>query len=243
MKNVLSPRLIHFANRVARIPFAKLLLKPFYYPYKRFLEDKRRRAFHACGLHLLSDFDQVFSERKLPYTLAFGTLLGAIREHGFISHDCDIDVFVWNEDYSPEIKGALENKGFTLEHAFLVDGGRLGREETYSKYDVSVDIFYVYPPIDEYQYTCDFIPYSDEVSWAHSQKKYGRVLARRIEIPVSKQSMQVSFGSLLLPVPDNYDEFLRFRYGDDYMIPNPSWSNGENPHIVVWNDAIATYSE
>ena len=243
MKNTLSPQLIHFANRVSRIPFAKAILKPFYYPYKHYVESKRRNLFHKNGLRLLEDLRLCFKELGLQYSLAFGTMLGAVRDKGFIPHDCDIDIFIWIEDYSASIKTVMERNGFRLEHFFLVDGGRLGREETYSKYDVSVDFFYVYPPITEYPYTCDFIPYKDEASWYHSQKKYGRILARRIEIPITKETVLLPFETIELPVSRNYDEFLRFRYGNDYLIPNPLWSNGENPHIIVWSDMVATFNE
>lgn len=36
----------------------------------------------------------------------------------------------------------------------------------------------------------------------------------------------------MLPIIENADEFLKFRYGEDYMTPNPNWSNGDNPHII-----------
>jgi len=39
-----------------------------------------------------------FDQRALTFGLIYGTLLGAIREHDFIEHDEDTDVFVLEED-------------------------------------------------------------------------------------------------------------------------------------------------
>lgn len=243
MKYVLSPKTMLWANRIAKIPLVKNVLKPIYYPYKKFLDKKRNEQFRINGLNVLIDFDNCMREYGKEYTLAFGTMLGAVREHGFIKHDCDLDVFLWIEDYSADISKCLESYGFTLEHSFLVEKGTLGREETYVKNNVSIDIFYIYPPIGQYPYTCDFSQLNNAVTWAYSQKHYGGVLARRIEIPISKERVKMKFESAEFYVPANYDEFLSFRYGDDYMVPNPSWHNGANPHIIVWNEVHADYIE
>ena len=243
MKNVLSPTLLLLANKVAKIPFVKTILKPIYYPYKKLINTRRNKMFLINGVTVISDFHNCFEENNLTYTLAFGTMLGAVRNHGFIKHDLDLDVFVWADDYSPNIQRILEANGFKLEHSFTIDDGKLGREETYSKKGVSLDIFYIYPPINKYQYTCDFSPFPGCVTWENSQSKMGGVRARRIEIPISKKRVQLLFEGVNLYVPSNYDEFLRFRYGDDYMIPNPKWQNGENPHIIEWTDKIAQFKK
>ena len=48
---------------------------------------------------LLTFFDAVCRENNLRYWLAGGTLLGAVRHHGFIPWDDDIDVMMPEEDY------------------------------------------------------------------------------------------------------------------------------------------------
>lgn len=42
--------------------------------------------------HNLSLFKHILDSQGIPFTLAYGTLLGAVREHDFISHDEDIDL-------------------------------------------------------------------------------------------------------------------------------------------------------
>lgn len=241
MKHVLSHRLMEIANKVAKVPGMKQILKPFYYPYKKHLSKKRNDTFKKNALLVLKAFDRIMEQEDMIYTLAFGTMLGAVRENGFISHDLDIDVFMWRDDYSHRIPDALSRGGFKLCHTFLADRGNLGREETYEKDGVTIDIFYIYPPFNELPYVCDFGPFPGLVSNEQSMRERGGVLARRIEIPVSKTRIKVHFEDIELYIPDNYKEFLSSRYGDDYMIPKPSWRNGDNPHIVNWETISSTY--
>lgn len=243
MKNVLSPSLVRFAHRVAGIPFAKKLLKPFYYAYKRSLVNKRNKAFLDNALNTLEAFDACMQNNGYPYTLIFGSMLGAVREHGFIRHDVDIDVAMWKEDYDDGVQKALEEVGFKLDHRFLIDDGESAREETYVKDDVSIDVYCIFPPIDEYPYICSkWRPVSDSVSWENSMKQYGYVTGKRLEMPIKKSITRVPFESITLPVVNNADEVLRFYYGNDYLSPNPKWVERDDyPYRKPWLEKKAIY--
>ncbi len=64
-----------------------------------FLVDSFRKKIWAVSLDLLFKFDEVCRKHQLKYTLAYGSLLGAIRHNGFIPWDDDIDVFMPRKDY------------------------------------------------------------------------------------------------------------------------------------------------
>ncbi len=53
------------------------------------LEEKRR-----IQLEMLKEIDAFCRENKIKYSLAFGTLLGAIRHRGFIPWDDDVDIMM-----------------------------------------------------------------------------------------------------------------------------------------------------
>lgn len=59
-------------------------------------------------LELLTEFDSLCSRLSITYWLDSGTLLGAVREGGFIPWDDDLDVCILASDY-PEIKRLLRN--------------------------------------------------------------------------------------------------------------------------------------
>lgn len=45
-------------------------------------------------LSLLKDFNTLCKENSINYSLHGGTMLGAIREHGFIPWDDDLDITI-----------------------------------------------------------------------------------------------------------------------------------------------------
>ena len=56
------------------------------------------RKFQDLAMKTLLVFHQICEENSIHYQLAFGSLLGAIRDNGQIPWDYDIDVFIRAED-------------------------------------------------------------------------------------------------------------------------------------------------
>ncbi len=57
------------------------------------------QAVHNVQLELLKEFNRVCKENNLKYMAIHGTLLGAIRHHGFIPWDDDVDIAMPRKDY------------------------------------------------------------------------------------------------------------------------------------------------
>jgi phosphorylcholine metabolism protein LicD len=69
---------------------------------------------HEKLLELMKAFDAICSENDIHYTLHGGTLLGAIREHGFIPWDDDIDTAMTREEFQKLQRVLADNQQYYL---------------------------------------------------------------------------------------------------------------------------------
>ena len=60
-------------------------------------------------------FKKIMDKNKIPFGIIFGTLLGAIREGDFISHDEDVDVFVYYNSFYLIKDILIDFRGFGFE--------------------------------------------------------------------------------------------------------------------------------
>ncbi len=210
----------------------KKIFKKAYAKRKEKLIDKRRKHYHQYALEALTKFDECMRKNGFKYTLAYGTLLGAIREHGFIKHDLDMDTWMFIEDDNENIVPELKKYGFNLLYHYSVDNDKYGKEYTFDYKGCHVDIFFIYPPVDKLPYCTDYV-------WSEGMRKHER-LPRRLELPISKEIRLEMFEDLMLPIPANAEQLCEFRYGKDYMTPNPQWDCIEEAKDVVdWPEMIS----
>lgn len=62
--------------------------------------DELLREIQLSMLDILKVFDDICVKNQINYSLAGGTLLGAIRHQGFIPWDDDLDVFMTRQDFN-----------------------------------------------------------------------------------------------------------------------------------------------
>ena len=79
---------------------------------------------HRVHLELLKELDRVCRKNGLQYMAVHGTLLGAVRHHGFIPWDDDVDVAMLRKDYDRllELGGEVFGEGFFLQTPENNDG-------------------------------------------------------------------------------------------------------------------------
>ena len=114
----------------------------------------------SIQISILSYFHDFCIRNSLRYYLYFGTLIGAIRHHGYIPWDDDIDIIMPREDYEKMIRlmgdeshiqfGLVEfrcQKEYYLPFAKIVSKNTILKERVIPDYDIGVyiDIF----PLDK----------------------------------------------------------------------------------------------
>lgn len=228
---------------------ARFFLSPLYkYSTKKldaYRKKKENENFLKNGIEVISAFDRCMKDNGYKYMLAYGTLLGAIREKGMIRHDDDFDLWMWIDDFDENMIDVLKEAGFKHKFSFSVEDDKLGREDTFEYMGVLIDIFYLYPDDTNGSNNCIFNPFPGSSTREDSIKKHGGLQVTKVLLPISKDIIRTEYeGVLKLPIPSNYDEVLAKRYGEDYMIPQPSWNKDRHDSThVVWEGKVATYKE
>lgn len=125
------------------------------------LTDNQRKEIQKKALKILVEFDKICKENNLKYTLAAGTMIGAVRHKGFIPWDDDIDVYMLREDFNKLRQIAPYKLPMNLfyqshqtdpEYYYLFDKIRLNgtvfKEKVLSNHNINHGIFIDIFPID-----------------------------------------------------------------------------------------------
>lgn len=155
------------------------------------LTDSERKSLQ---LEMLDELHKVCTENGLRYSLAYGTLLGAIRHKGFIPWDDDVDIMMPYEDMI-RFKELLRSKNIsyldlTINKDFLWFFSRIVSNNTYSlggryakEYGVSIDLYPVVHIVDDQEAIERFLNKGNNLADKVNKMIYYRQLLRLL-IPV-----------------------------------------------------------
>ena len=131
--------------------------------------------------------------------LVDGTLLGHVREGGFIAHDTDIDLGLFVEELRPEMARAVAARGFRVHRTFGTPGR--GFQWSFKRHAIKVDVFVYYR--------------SGDVLY-HAAWQKGEPI--RYEYPTFGLE-RVRFLGHEFWAPADPEAFLATKYGPDWRVP------------------------
>ncbi|CAA6812459.1 MAG: Lipopolysaccharide cholinephosphotransferase LicD1 [uncultured Sulfurovum sp.] len=225
------------------------------------------RQAQLIMLDILIEVDRACKKHKIEYWLDFGTLLGSVREKGFISWDDDLDIAMTLEDYHkfcslidtelPKdmfLQTNSTDKSFPYSYAKI----RSSRGKIVEKHEENKNIIYnqgifidIFPIIAirknilyKYLYRVNFlivklfsykylhiqnlsnfyIKVSDllHIGWGNKKSKVirsARMPSYKLYIDTANvfPLKKLMFENKEFFVPNNYHEYLKILYGENYM--------------------------
>ncbi len=160
-------------------------------------ETESRKLFHKLK--------ELFDEAGIKFSLAFGSLLGAVRNGTVIPGDGDMDVYTWEEEKLRAHLIDFDNRGLKvckvepgLRYAFVLDSSA---EDVKSYIDV-----YIYGEVKGFPY----------ILWRSSC-----IRIMRAEMPRKFFTgyREIEFLGEKVLCPENPEKLLEFWYGPDWRIP------------------------
>ena len=153
----------------------------------------------SIELNMLVFIDKICKESNLRYFLCGGTLLGAVRHHGFIPWDDDIDIFMPRPDYERFIELIKDSEEYKLlantDKDYYYNFGKLVDKrtamiergnESISGMGVYIDIF----PLDG-------MPNNEDEAVKHIEK-IDRIRHRITSFSIGKPHFRKNIGILLV---------------------------------------------
>lgn len=197
------------------------LYRPTVDAINRFKAIRQARSVRKYGLETLQEANKACEETNTIMFPAFGTLLGAIRDKGFISYDYDLDVGVIPGTTPEMIHEQMRKYGFILKkQTYIPEIENIVTEETYYRKNVGLDVFYYFESGEDWYAYC---PRKHEYKdWKEANVTDGFPVARSY-VPKSEFE-KIDFLGIKITVPQKAHEWLKDIYSDSYMTPIKNWN-------------------
>lgn len=201
--------------------FVKLgLYKPTVELINRVKFEIQARRMRQSGLEMLAAADKAFSSMHVRAFLTYGALLGAFRDHGFISYDPDIDLGILESEAPSDLAAQMAKHGFTLVRENYIGATGQVVEQTYLYKKLHLDIFF---------YIAEGSDFYSVIQRKHETKEWKEANATdgfpcdRSYVPACDFERR-DFLGLKIYMPVDTDGWLRAIYSDSYMTPIKNWT-------------------
>mgnify|MGYP001474216792 FL=1 len=172
----------------------------------------------------------VLESLDVNYWLDYGTLLGAIRNKGFVKGDGDIDIGIDIKENISGIISSFKEKGFKLYCFYHVSPESSGRIVSLKKKGIIVDL-YNYTISDSSMY-CTIYEQEGCESIDEYYRIHNTLMVYNLLFDFKIETMDYSLFDMNFKIPKNYEEYLTTIYGSDYMVEKSSWAGSLNKKLV-----------
>lgn len=141
-----QPLVIKIKNGIRKVlkssGFGKAVYPFFQKCWRSYAIPKRQKRLQKHGPMVVERLHRLMQEHKVPYYCDYGTLIGFVRDNGFIKHDDDIDISIQPGTMKPsEVLKVFMDAGYGFLHGFNYEG-RLMEFSVMDASGVSIDVFF-----------------------------------------------------------------------------------------------------
>lgn len=204
---------------------ARFVRKIFFRSFLR----KRNRSIKIDGEKIISQVEQALSQQDLTFFIAYGSLLGLIRDQKMLEWDYDIDYAILVDSHFSwdKLKQAMEQINFTLAHQFKCDS--LLTEQTYHCGQIYIDFFGCFPSED----TCRTYSYYFKKDQEYPENTFSVRTLDTVKITGTKI---YELNGRSYHIPNETEQYLSDLYKPTWRIPDPNWIAGSGPACHIHDE-------
>lgn len=180
---------------------------------------KRQKRLQKYGPAVLMRLHQLMLKHNIPYYCDYGTLIGFMRDNGFIKHDDDIDISIQPGAMRPvEVLKVFMEAGYGFVHGFNYEG-RLLEFTVADSSGVTIDVFFP-AKMEKDGMIHGYQPIWEPARIYPSEKANTVIEYDFVEAADIKTIKVVGTATL---VPGNFDEVLTSEYGP-WKVPDAKFN-------------------
>lgn len=203
----------------------KIILKISNYIWKIKMR-RRNKILKNYGMETLIFTQNLLLEKNFSFFIAFGTLLGIIREKQLLEFDIDLDIALFGNNIDWKyLEKILKNNGFKKKHEFYFQDKIF--EQSYDYKGIVIDFFHSYIK-NKKLILKSFARYS-KITY-----QYENMFSTKVYfVEPFKKIISKKINTRIFYIPDNFEEHLREVYGKDWQIPDKNWKEEKSLSLEV----------